>query len=393
LTVLVARFVQPGAGEFLLLFNITVITAVCFRWGLDELIVRRIATVRAGGREPATSHLLALAHRRVIAWYVLCAGGGVAALPLLRSRDVSVTLAQLQISLIIGALVALTSCAGRVVQGAGRTNTAAFLLNVLYPAALVVGLTTLALVHESVQVWALLVVYLVVAAVAYAVVVGVVMRGRIPRVEPGRSGDDRRAATRLGGVVLAQQALGWVVLLVVPVIYGAETYVGFSVTYKVANLVNLVMLAVNFTFAARVASLFHAGDVGELRRLTRLMLTVVAVSSLGAGAAVLVCRDLVYQLAGVNADMDAVLLILVVAQVFFALAAVCALVLNMCGVEKRLLQVQGAVGAVGVVAYLALAKLAPLEVSTSVLAITYAGLFFLLLRLVGRATQPLEDSA
>lgn len=386
LTMSVTRYLNiSAAAEFLLIFNVTTVAAVCFRWGLDDLIVRRVATCDAPKAPSEISYLMKLAHRRVVIWAVLSALA-IAAFGLTRlTHTTGVNVRELATAVIISALIALTACAGRVQQGLGRTNFAAFILNILIPGLLLLGLLVLVSLCDTVSSTQLQVAYLAISLLAYLGTVWVSSLSRPYRkrsatersAERRQAKTDRKAALRLGGVVLSQVALTWVALLVVPVAYGDQLFTSFMVVYKVALLINLVQIALNFTFASRLATLFNTGEFRELQRLTRIMVVSVAASCAFTAGVIFLARGFFYTFADI-ASLDRVLAVLVVSQTFYAISAVYALVLGMCYEEAFLLKVQGGIVTAGVTLFVALSFTAPLEVAAGAFAVTYLALVIVL---------------
>jgi O-antigen/teichoic acid export membrane protein len=393
LTVLVTRYLSTKeAAQFLLVFNITTVAAVCFRWGLDDIILRRVASTTDNfERELLTIRLMRLAHKRVFAWslfaaltFSLATLFRVAEMERLGSLDLTIALCS-------SSLIALTACAGRVVQAKGRTNLAALVLNILVPGLLLAGLLTLVTVDVAVEATQLTLTYAFVCVVAYLAVVWVPVSNRplrgapaVPSSAQESSVIDRKAANRLGGIVVAQQALNWGALLIIPAAYGDQLFTSFMVTYKVSMLISLVMLAVNFTFSARIVGHFSRGEFIELQNLIRLMLTAVGGTSAATGVLVVVARDWIYSFSNVPIRLDVVLAVLVSSQVFFSLAAVCALVLSMCRDEVFLLKAQGGIALVGILLFAALSFTTSLDVAVGALAATYLALAWILQRRVRR---------
>lgn len=387
LTLLVVRYLDAAAAaSFLLVFNVTTVAAVCFRWGLDDVIVRRVAAeLRSESPRRSVSYLMKLSHRRVAIWTVIA---GVCAAVIWATKALPAAEAsgeELFNAVAISALIALTSCAGRVHQGQRHTNLAAFILNVLVPGLLLLGLLTLVALKVPISSARLQLIYAGVALLAY---VGTVWATPLTRPHRARSSEerdsesaraklDRRAANKLGGVVLSQQALNWAALLVVPIAYGDELFTSFMVTYKLSLLISLIMLAINFTFASRLAGLFAEGEFAELQRVTKLMVVSVAASSALAAAGVFFARDYVSSFADVNSS-DAMLGLLVGAQALFAISAVYALTLTMCHDEAFLFKAQGTVVGAGVALFCALSLTTSLDVACSAFPITYLVLSLIL---------------
>lgn len=396
LTLLVVRYLDAdAAASFLLVFNVTTVAAVCFRWGLDDVIVRRVAAeLNSEAPHRSISYLMKLAHRRVAIWTAV-ATASLAILALVKVLPPSGGSAQELFNAVgISALIALTACGGRVHQGQSRTDLAALILNILVPGLLLLGLLVLVGLHVPISSARLQLVYVGVALLTY---VGIVWG--IPLTRPHRAGSaeqrrseserarvDRRAANKLGGVVLSQQALNWTALLIVPIAYGDELFTTFMVTYKLSLLISLIMLAINFTFASRLAALFSKGEFRELQRATKTMVVSVAASSGLAAAGVFFSRDFVSAFADVDSS-DVMLSLLVGSQALFAVSAVYALVLTMCHDEAFLLKTQGAVVGAGVILFSALSLIASLDLACAAFPVTYLLLALVLGRRVHKVTK------
>lgn len=376
-TVLVTRYLDTAsAASFLLVFNMSTIAAVCFRWGLDDVIVRRVAASTVPERISTSRRLMRFAHKRVATW---AAASSIATVIIyfLPSDWNPLDRSAILFAIAISALVALASCAGRIYQGANKTNYAAVVLNVAIPGALVLGLLVLTTANVSLDAFILQILYVSIAAASYLLFVWGnplarphIKRAPQPHLSTLRSADEK-AANRLGGVVLAHSGLNWWALILIPVAYNDELFTKYMVSYKVAVLMTLVMLAVNFTFASRLASLYAQHDLVGLKKLANFMVMVVAVTSAAMACLIFGLREYVYAFAGVGA-MDVVLALLIAAQGLFAVASVYVLILSMCHEETFLLTVQGILTSVGIVAFTAMSFHAPLEIATLVFVVAYA---------------------
>ncbi len=371
-TLLVSRYLETAAASrFFLLFNISTIAAVCFRWGLDEVVIRRVASAPPDAVPGLSRYLVALAHHRVLIWASI---GLVATAflshPLIQARVSGLSAGEAAAMVVASAMVALVACAARVHQGLGRTNLATFLLNIIVPLLALIGLVLLVGAGLDVSAFGLILLYAAIATAAYCGVVlvqygvGVVLpQARRSLVYLSDRRADLRAANKLGGVVLAQQVLGWGSMLIVPFAYGAAAYNGFVVAQKIATLISLVMLAVNFTLSSRFAALYAAGERAELRRIARISAAAIVGSSLFVALGVIMFRGLIFDFARIEADATDVLVILLLGQVFFALSALFSVVLSMCRDEDFLLYAQATVNGFGVLIFLGASRWTPLEVA------------------------------
>lgn len=386
---LVARHLDTNsAGHFFLLFNICAIAAICFRWGFDEVIIRRMASVSGKDIEILAHQLLRYSHLRVMKWFIFSVVlVGVFLYSSLSSVLYGFQAAELFVGVAASSLIALTACAARVQQGIGNTNYAAFFLSIFVPLLSLVGLLVLIATGTTIDVFDLIFLYGGAAMTGYVGVVStrygspVAILQRCPFASV--AGDlemDRLAANKLGGVVIAQQALNWGTMIIVPMAYGAAVYKGFVVTQKLALLIGLVMLSVNFTFSSRFATLHASGQLAELRRLIGRSVAGIVGGSVLASAAVILFRSTVFDFARIDLRMDGVLVVMLLSQVFFALASLYSVVLSMCRDETFLLSVQAVSNIAGLLLFSILSQFYEIEVACSVLVVTYF-IMMLVLRL------------
>ncbi|MAK82980.1 MAG: hypothetical protein CMJ17_14070 [Phenylobacterium sp.] len=356
----VSRYMETGAAaHFFLLFNITVVAAICFRWGLDEVIIRKVASAPTSERLALAHRLIWLAHRRVIQWTAASLTAAVLLLhPNLRALMTALMPAEIVVAAVASAMVALVACIGRVYQGLGRTSLAAFLLNILIPMMSLIGLLLMVSQRWDIGALDMMLLYASVAIGAYAIVMAPyywMFRARIAESKSTSIGDalaERQAANKLGGVVMAQQILIWGALFCVPFAYGDLAYNGFIVAQKISTLVSLVMLAANFTLAPRFAQLYASRNMSALRTLTRTSAMLILLSSIAIAGLVFMARDIPFNFARISTDMTIVVAILLIGQVFFALSASLSIILSMSLDETFLLYAQGGINVAGVIVFI-----------------------------------------
>lgn len=356
LTVLVTRYLATEpAATFLIMFNFATIAAVLFRWGMDDVIIRRVASAPTKAlKNLAASRLLAMAHWRVGVWVIVTTAVAVGVLLLYPSLLPSIQLNQILAMIIVASLIGLSASGGRAYQGNGQPNRATLVLNILIPAATVAILLIFVFLGPTPTAEQLFAIYGCVTLTVYFSVVWVFPVGR-PRFAfndteiRNTNAIDRVAANQLGGVVVAQQLLNWAALIFVPAAFGPSVFVSFNLNFKIASLVSLVMFAINFTFAARLASLYAAQNFEKLRKLTISMLGAVVAASFLFGAVLLLLRSQIYDFSKIEQRLDLILLYLVLGQIFFAISAVFSLVLTMAHQERFLLWAQGTTNVFGAV--------------------------------------------
>ena len=385
-TVLVSRYLETrDAARFFLLFNISVIAAVCYRWGLDEVIIRRVASASASDVSTLRIRLIVLSHRRVLTWTGFSL---ILSLGLLQPK-ISLMLYGFTFTEALGltlasALIALSACAARAYQGEGRTNLATFLLNIVVPLFSLFGLLLLMAGGWRANAERLFLLYTVIAFFVYLSVIanyrtpltGLAQCASNPDAADRRA--DFRAANKLGGVVLAQQILGWTALLVVPTVYGAEVYKGFMVTQKISTLISLVMLAINFTLSSRFAALHAKKKFNELRKIVKISFFAILGASILASIAIMLLRGHVFAFARIEKNMDATLVVLLFSQVLFSVASLFSVVLSMCRDENFLLISQGAINLIGVIVFFCLSYFFAIEIACASFVLGYLVLSLIL---------------
>lgn len=359
-TVMVSRhLVTAEAALFFVLFNASVIGAVCFRWGIDEVVIRRVAAAKAEERESIAGALVTQAHRRVLFWVGIALLIGTALLSPWVSRHLGdMDYPDFSLMVIASGLIACAAAAARVLQGEGKTDAATFYLNICVPVLALLGLLCLVFIGEKISAQQLLWCYLLAAVTMYAAVVPVrygreILSAFSPKGRGVRAdAADLTAANRLGMVVLAQQALGWSAVAIIPIFYGDSAYAGFVVSQKLATLISLLMLAINFTFSSRFAALHAKGELQELWRLVRLSVGAILVASVAILALAWLFMGHILEYARVPQHFGSIVIIMMIGQIAFSMAALFAVVLSMCRREKFLLRAQGLVASLSVIALL-----------------------------------------
>lgn len=391
-TILIARYFDTSsAAQFFLLLNICTISAVCFRWGLDEVIIRQVAQVHAEVISETSCQLVAISHRRVGAWFAC----SLVALFVLSEFTLvlhSAAISRLECIVALGgaAFVALTACIARTLQGAGRTNIATFVLNIAVPGLSLMGLLVLVKVKNGSSV-DLIVLYFSVAVAVYLACLFRLRRlakGVVLEIFEFSSGTSfRSAANKLGFVVLAQQVLGWVALLLVPYIYGAEAYKGFVVIQKISTLISLIMLAVNFTYSRKFASLYAAGNLEALRANIKYSLAAILLSGLMITITLVSMRSWIFIYTQVHEDLTALLLVLLSGQLLFSVAALFSVVLSMAHDDSYLLGAQTVINGLGSILFIIFSANLPLVQLSVLMTLTYLVLSLALGKRVWRITR------
>lgn len=383
-TVLVSRYLSTEvAAEFFLLFSFCVIASVCFRWGLDEVIIRRVAPLSGTEVSPVVYKLIALSHRRVFTWLLITLFILVPSFFLgMKEYADQIELSNLLISILASYFSALVACSARVQQGLGYTNYATFLLNIAVPGGCLFGLLGMLTLDITIDAKTLILLYAFIAAAVYYIVViryyGTPAAIFSTAKVISWNNSDSSAANKLGGVVLAQQALNWTMLLIIPIAYGAAAYKGFVVVQKVSALASLVMLAVNFTFSSRFALLHASRKFRELRHIIALSLIFILVASVGVFLFLFFGREWVFSYARLDPGMDVLFVVLLVGQIFFSTSSLFAIVLSMSKDDKFLLAAQFVVSAVGIALFFSLSRVASIEYAGGVSILAYSALSLIL---------------
>lgn len=348
--VLVARHLNSDdAALIYLLTNIVIVLAVCVRWGMDEVIIRRVA-VAAGSeaRRVVCGDMLRLGHGRVVRNCLWLFAG----VPFFFCVDRYFAVYNLRpehwlFILVTSFTLALVACYGRVFQGLGKINLAMLLLNILVPGVACIWILGSIVILDEVSVLSIMLEYLLSAVILYVCLliwtkkklVGGISSLDSLRTKSGRN--DLRAANRLGTVIFAQQSLLWGSSLLVPALFDSGIYTVFVISQKLSMVISFVMLAVNFTFSSRMALLFDRKDYVNLSRLVIAAGSFVGVFAVLVAVSVLFFRAEIIDytnMAYANAGM--LLSILVVSQVFNAMSALFSVILSMVHQEKYLMRAQ-----------------------------------------------------
>ena len=391
-TVLVSRYLDTeSAANFFLLLNLSTIAAICFRWGLDEVIIRQVAKLPVEDMRGEVSKLSVLAHKRVAKWFAvgLFVVIGMGQVGFLKNA-LSVSLPDIIVALMSAALVALTACVARVLQGNGQTNMATLLLNIIVPGLSLLGFLVLVRLNYRLG-HDLIFLYFLVAALVYC---GCIYFFRFSPLslaskfrEPSSLGLTAHAANKLGFVVLAQQVLGWVALLVVPYVYGGEVYKSFVVLLKISTLISLIMLAVNFTFSRRFAALYAEREFADIRLLVLYSLTAIVIAAVGFIAVLCFIRGLLFDYAQISSELTALLLVLLIGQLFFSISALFSMVLSMAHDDNYLLIAQALINGIGSLLFVLMSVWMPIEIVSGVMVLSYSALSVVLGMRVFRITR------
>jgi len=385
------------AASFFVLFNTGVIAAVCFRWGMDEVVIRRIAAADVGDREAIAVSLIIHAHRRVFAW--VCAAltlGLLLCIPRVASHA-GLNFLDFGVMVAASGLIACAACSARVLQGEGKVDSAIFYLNICAPALCLVALLLLGFTSAGISARQLILCYLLAGIVTYVLAVPLrhvrgLFKAFSSKTKLGRDRADAVAANRLGAVVLAQQALGWSAVAIVPSFYGDTSYAAFVVSQKLATIISLLMLAINFTFSSKFALLHAQGRGEELWTLVRVSIGAILVASLSILVAAWLFMSQILDYARVPEVYGRVVMIMMVGQVAFSIAAVFALVLSMSRMESFLLRAQLVIGIASIAVLMVVCSAARLEVAALVFPASYFVLAFVLGAKV-RSSVPMRNTA
>lgn len=376
-TLLVSRMLPtPEAALFFVLFNTSVIAAVCFRWGMDEVVIRRIAAADSIDRERLAVSLVVHTHRRVLRWVAVALLLGILLYVPSIGWYVRLNYFDFCLMVIASGLIACTASAARVMQANGRVDAAVFYLNICAPALSLVALLLLCITVPQITARALMVCYLLAAAFMYTLVVAFQYGAGVRRAFSRKStavmdGADIAAANRLGAIVLAQQALGWSAVGIVPAFFGDASYAAFVVSQKLATLISLLMLAINFTFSSRFASLHAQGQQQELWRLICISVAAILVASIFVLMGAWLFMPQILNYARVPEEYADVVLVMMIGQVAFSVAAIFALVLSMCRMEVFLLRVQMVVAIASTAVLIVCCMFLPLYIAAVVFPASY----------------------
>jgi O-antigen/teichoic acid export membrane protein len=397
--VLVARHLNPNdAGLIFLLTNIVIMLSVCIRWGLDQVIIRRVAVAAGETQRVICGDMLRLGHGRVIRFGL----GVLASVPIIYLLDnylkvYGLSPANWLFIIVTSFALALVACFGRVLQGLGEINLSIFVMNILVPSTACIWIVGCIMIAGGVSAYSILLEYSLTAVLAYLALLiwakkqfrGVIFRTVSPSDALGKK--DLRAADRLGTVVLAQQSLIWGSALLVPMLFDNGTYSVFIVSQKIAMVISFVMLAVNFTFSSRMALLFNRKEHIHLTRLLVTAGSVVGIAATSVAGIVLFFRTEIIAYTNVtHAEAGTLLAILVISQVFNSMSAFLSVVLSMAHQEEFLMKVQLSGNLIGFALFTMLALSFGITIASCAFVATYLGLALVLLCRVYQVVRQLN---
>ncbi len=376
-----------AAAQILLVFNCSLIGAICFRWGADEAIVREVARAPNDDKQHLARELLGLAHLKVGAWTVSVLLLTLALMGTGATEGLLPGPGPVAAMVLATAAAALSACAGRVWQARGHTNLAAFVLTGLIPGGTLALLFISAATVGPLRADHVAMIYASAAGLAY---LGLNwwpgawrphLRGALTRRR--RSIAWRASTVQLGWITLSQQSLVWGSLLIVPIFFTAAEYVQYSLSVRLSAIVALVMMAVNFAMAAPLARASSAGDMATVRELHSRTIRLVCLGSGGMALGVLLLGAQIEKFFGITSML--LLGALLGSQVMFSIAASSALALAMLGEERKSLVAHAGVNGLGLLAFTALAATGPLNGAASSLLIANGALSIVLTRCVRSA--------
>lgn len=327
LALVVSRFLRADeAAEFFLLSTLALVLSIAMRWGVDDLIVRHIAT--SADRINSAIQCLTSAHIRVLK------GGVVGGLLVLGSSQF--VPASSEIHLLIAfhgaCMQALSASVGRVLQGLDRQAASLFALVIATPCMLILGIVVL-YAFDLLTVERALCMYAMSATAAYALALGFLppqVRSTLSlrKLSGGADQNTLQGANRLGIAVVAQQSSSWLILTAPAYLFDAQTYSAVVIAQKLASLVSFPAVVLNFSMATRIARDQCSG--GQPRAYASVLRVVSSVGALSvcALAVVLGLGPAVMTLAGRSLSFE-MLFVLALTQVFAALCVALTTVLVM----------------------------------------------------------------
>jgi hypothetical protein len=361
LTLVISKHLSTiEARNWFIAINIITILGTCLRWGMDEIIVKRLAQSKSS-QEDNTELLGVLYFLKIRLQYailILVFFFVIAAYPLM--SKVGLEIADLTLIVFTSIFVALLMATGRVLQGLGQLNKSAFFLTMGTP--LVTSLSVLIFTKlEMVSRWQEVVTIYIVVTIAffliasnslpisYKLLLNFVRSDRkTSSIKSVHDLTSHKSANLLGIVVLATQGLPWTGLSIVPIYFNPATANTFIVAQKLTLSISLIALMTNFAISTKLAKQFQIGNAKEIwssfiKGLAFILIGCLAISII----AVLYTLEIVRyaNIEGVNSRW--VFLNLVVSQIFFGIGTYCALFLTMAGKESRLLATTVIINSVG----------------------------------------------
>lgn len=134
------------------------------------------------------------------------------------------------------------------------------------------------------------------------------------------------------GMVVLQQAMGWLPQLMLGVYRSSSEVASLAVAVRISNLIALVLVAVNSVLAPRFAKLFSDGRIDELRLLAQRFTRLMAIACMPLLLLEIIFPKLFLEAFGISSRAAMIMLsVLAVGQLVNVATGSVGLLLNMCG--------------------------------------------------------------
>lgn len=391
-TILIARTLDVNSSaKWFFILNLITVISVCLRWGYDDVIVRSVATAFTfSDKEIVIKDLIYLFTSRIIinsaiifAIYIII--------------DININFDKISTMdffyIIIGsAILSLSVCVGRIYQGLGYINRAAFIITILVPLLSILTILLLPNLSIDIKLHTVLITFLFAILCSflipyYYLAKEIVVLNNIYSKFITNAFNFRnklscpltKSANHLGFVVLAQQALQWGSLLLVPLIFNSEVYTAYVVSQKSSMSVSLVALIVGFSISGKIATLFKSGSVDALRKYLKIGSFIILLGSLAFLSILYILSNYIFSFSKINyVDKDIIFLELLVGQIPFGLSSFFAIFLTMSGNEKFLTKVILMANLSGLIIFYVVASVFGIVLSCVVFFLIYSLVVFII---------------
>ena len=148
--------------------------------------------------------------------------------------------------------------------------------------------------------------------------------------------------------MVATQGLPWMGASIVPIYFHAGAANAFIVSQKLSLSIGLIALVTNFAISRKVAEQFHNQ---KTRSILTTFLSGLAFISIGCGLvsaiAMFYAKEITMYANIEGQGSEAILLNLIISQIFFGIGTYCAVFLTMAGKESGLLKITIFVNLIG----------------------------------------------
>ncbi len=274
-SLVVARFLSPeDAGLFFLALSVVTLLATVGLFGLNQSVLRFVGMFFVEKRWQTINSVVKLAALRAAGGLVILSLALFSAAPwvatsLFGKGELAAVLRCLAPAVVF---IGLTSLVAHQLQAIRRTLHSILVLSIALP--LGVGLSVLIIQPASVLTFAVLYSLAGLFTLCMAVILWRMQR---PSVKIGHFDPHKLWASciPIGIMILVEESARWSGQLIAGALVSADDFAHLAVAQRVANLMRIILIAVNLVLAPRIASLYSQNKLDELRRMslsaTRMM--------------------------------------------------------------------------------------------------------------------------